>query len=116
VPALRQAPEGGAGGVTGRLLTARQVAERLGFSVDTVLRWTREEKLRGIRVSGTAHGRLRYREEDLEALLDERATAAPVREAPTTHSDAATGRLLSSVPITPPPPAASTEEEPDVTA
>jgi excisionase family DNA binding protein len=103
--------------VTDRLLTAREVAELLGFSVDTVLRWTREGKLRGYRISGTKHGRLRYIENDLEALLDERATAAaPVREAPTTLSDAAMPRLSSSVPTTPlRTVAASTEEESDAT-
>jgi excisionase family DNA binding protein len=100
--------------VTGRLLTAREVAERLGFSTDTVLRWTREGKLRGYRVSGTKHGRLRYDEDDLEAQLDERATAAtPVREAPTTRPDVAGVRLSSSSPTTPPRLAAApTEEEP----
>jgi excisionase family DNA binding protein len=99
--------------VSGSLLTARQVADRLGFSVDTVLRWTREGKLRGYRISGTAHGRLRYLEDDLEALLLERATmATPGREAPATLPDAADGRLTFPVPAIPPQPAASTEEEP----
>jgi excisionase family DNA binding protein len=96
------------------MLTARDVADRLGFSIDTVLRWTRDGKLRGYRISGTKHGRLRYLEHDLEALLDERATVAtPVREAPTTRSDAADDRLRSFSPTTPPRLAASTEEEPD---
>jgi excisionase family DNA binding protein len=99
--------------VIGRLLTAREVAGLFGFSVDTVLRWTREGKLRGIRVSGTRHGRLRYLEDDLEALLGERATtAAPVREAPTPHSGTAVARVSFPVP-TPSPRsvAASTEED-----
>jgi excisionase family DNA binding protein len=95
------------------MLTARDVAERLGYSVDTVLRWTREGKLRGYRISGTKHGRLRYLEEDLEALLDERATAAPVREAPATLPGAAVLRLSSSPPAIPPrSTAAPTEEDP----
>jgi excisionase family DNA binding protein len=99
--------------VTGRLLTAREVAERLGYSVDTIHRWTREGKLRGYRVSGTARGRLRYRESDLDAQLAERATAAPVREAPATLSGAADGRLLFASPAIPPPDAALTEKGPD---
>jgi excisionase family DNA binding protein len=100
--------------VSGRLLTAREVAERLGFSVDTVLRWTREGKLRGYRISGTKQGRLRYLEGDLEALLAERATmATPVREAPATLPGAATGRLHSLSPAIPSRLAAApTEEEP----
>lgn len=77
------------------MLTARDVADRLGFSIDTVLRWTREGKLRGYRISGTAHGRLRYLEDDLEELLAERATmAAPVREAPATRPDAAAAEAI----------------------
>jgi excisionase family DNA binding protein len=101
-------------GVNGPPLTARDVAERLGFSVDTILRWTREGKLPSHRISGTAHGRLRYFADELDAVIAERATipAAPVREAPATHPGAADGRLLSSVPAIPPPLAASTEEEP----
>jgi excisionase family DNA binding protein len=100
--------------VTERLLTAREVAELLGYTVDTIQRWTREEKLLGYRVSGTARGRLRYRESDIEALLADRATtAAPAREAPATRPDAAATRLSSPVPATPPRLAAApTEEEP----
>jgi excisionase family DNA binding protein len=97
-----------------RLRTARQVADRLGYSVDTILRWTREGKLTGYRVSGTKRGRLRYLDSDIDALLADRATAAPAREAPATRSDAAAGRLSSSVPATSPRlVAAPTEEEPD---
>jgi excisionase family DNA binding protein len=85
--------------VTGRMYTAREVAELLGFSIDTVLRWTRERKLPGYRISGTKHGRLRYRKEDIEALLAERATmATPVREAPATLPGAAARRVSSQLP------------------
>jgi excisionase family DNA binding protein len=101
--------------MSGRLLTARDVADRLGFSVDTILRWTREGKLTAYRISGTKHGRLRYLEEDLTALLAERATkATSFREAPATQSDVARTRISSPVPATPPRlAAASNEEEPD---
>ena len=71
-----------------RLLTARQVADLLGVSSETVLRWTRRGLLPAIRLPG---GAIRYRESDLEAWLQERETAAPVREAPATLADA--GRL-----------------------
>ncbi len=54
--------------VTGRLLTAREVAEVVGVrSAETVLRWTREGKLPAIRLPG---GALRYRESDLEACCE----------------------------------------------
>jgi excisionase family DNA binding protein len=57
--------------LTGRLLTARDVAERLGVSPETVLRWTRRGDLPAFRLPS---GQIRYREDDLEAWLEERAT------------------------------------------
>jgi excisionase family DNA binding protein len=55
----------------GRLLTAREAAEKLGFKPATIVRWTREGKLPGYRC-----GRLlRYRERDLDAWLESNATA-----------------------------------------
>ena len=56
------------------LLTARQVADVLGVSAETVLRWTRRGDLPAIRLPG---GAIRFRETDIEARLEERAT--PVR-------------------------------------
>jgi excisionase family DNA binding protein len=56
------------------LLTARQVAHLLGVSAETVLRWTRRGDLPAIRLPG---GAIRYRHDDLEAWLAQRAT--PVR-------------------------------------
>jgi excisionase family DNA binding protein len=53
------------------LLTAREVAELLGYSVETILRWTRDEKLPGIRLPD---GGLRFREGDLDEWIVERAT------------------------------------------
>jgi excisionase family DNA binding protein len=76
-----------------RLLTARQVAETLGVTPKTVLRWTSTRGLPGFRL-GRA---LRYREADLEAWLRRHATTgdAPEEESPT--SDAARhGRLLQA--------------------
>lgn len=57
--------------MTGRLLTAREVAEILNVSPETVLRWTRAGELPAIRLPG---GALRYREDAIEAWLEERAT------------------------------------------
>lgn len=97
--------------MTGRLLTAREVADLLGVTMETVLRWTRAGELPAIRLPGTARGRLRYRLEDIDAWIDQHATAAPGREAPATLSDAAAGRLTLSLPAIPPRDAALTEED-----
>jgi excisionase family DNA binding protein len=59
--------------MTARLLTARDLAERLGVSTETILRWTRRGELPAVRLPG---GAIRYREEELEAWLDERAAPA----------------------------------------
>jgi excisionase family DNA binding protein len=59
--------------VTDRLLTAREVAERLGFSPETVLRWTRAGDLPALRLGRS----LRYRPADVDAWLELRSTADP---------------------------------------
>jgi excisionase family DNA binding protein len=61
--------------VTGRLLTARAVAGLLDVSTETVLRWTRRGELPAIRLPG---GAIRYREDELDAWLIERATLATI--------------------------------------
>lgn len=53
------------------LLTARQVAELLGVSTATVLRWTREDKLPGFRLPS---GAIRYRDADIQRWVEDRAT------------------------------------------
>jgi len=50
----------------GPLLTAREVAELLGVSAETVLRWTRRGELPAIRLPG---GAIRYRETELDTWL-----------------------------------------------
>jgi len=52
--------------MSGPLLTARQVAELLGVSAETVLRWTRRGDLPALRLPG---GAIRYRETDLDKWL-----------------------------------------------
>ena len=54
-----------------RLLTARDIADRLNVNRETVLRWTRRGKLPGFRMPS---GQLRYREEEITAWLQVRAT------------------------------------------
>jgi excisionase family DNA binding protein len=51
-----------------RLLTVREVAERLRSSPETVRRWLRQGKLRGFRPGGTKLG-YRVPEEELERFL-----------------------------------------------
>ena len=58
--------------MTGRLLTARQVADTLGVSTETVLRWARHGDLPSIQLSTRA---IRIPETQLENWLAERATA-----------------------------------------
>ena len=53
------------------LLTARDVADLLSVSVETVLRWTRRGELSAIRLPG---GALRYRETAVDYWLEQRAT------------------------------------------
>lgn len=54
-----------------RLLTARVVADRLGVSPETVLRWTRRGELPAIKLPG---GAVRFSEAEIEEWLQERAT------------------------------------------
>ncbi len=56
--------------MNGRLLTAREVADRLGLTTETVLVWVRQGRLPAFRL-GRA---IRFREADLDAWLEERAT------------------------------------------
>ena len=53
------------------LLTAREVAEQLGLSAETVLRWVRQAKLPAIRLPG---GAIRFRADEIDQWLAERAT------------------------------------------
>lgn len=52
--------------MTGRLLTAREVAELLGVSTETILRWSRRGDLPAVRLPS---GAWRYREGELDAWL-----------------------------------------------
>lgn len=78
--------------MTGPLLTARVVAELFGVSSETVLRWTRRGELPAIRLPG---GAIRYREDEVEGWLIERAT--PRRGVRTTAPGAAQPRRVRSL-------------------
>lgn len=58
--------------MSGPLLTARDVAERLNLSTETILEWIRRGELPAFRL-GRA---IRIREDDLDAWLQARATTA----------------------------------------
>jgi excisionase family DNA binding protein len=81
--------------VTERLLTTREVAERLAFTPETVLRWARSGKLPAVYLSSRA---IRFRETDVDELIDRRAT--PRRGVLTATPGAARRRTLPSAPLT----------------
>ena len=56
-----------------RLMTAREVAEQLAVTTETVLRWTRRGELPALKLPG---GAIRYRRAAVEVWLDARATEA----------------------------------------
>lgn len=60
-------------GMASTLLTAKQVAEELGVSYESVLRWAREGDLQSIRLP---RGSVRFRREDVEKLLRPPAATA----------------------------------------
>lgn len=57
--------------MTGRLLTAREVADKLGVSTETVLRWRRKSLIPAIALPG---GAVRFRQDELDEWLTARAT------------------------------------------
>jgi excisionase family DNA binding protein len=100
--------------MTGRLLRARDVAVRLDLSTETVLRWTRDGRLPGYRIST---GALRYDEDELDIWLAEHATGAASREVSATRIDRAQDGAYgqpgvgSPASASPPPDAAESEED-----
>jgi excisionase family DNA binding protein len=98
--------------VTSRLLTAREVADRLGVTAETILRWTRRGELPAFRLPG---GAIRFREDELDEWLAQRATGATDREGDSQPDSRAHGRgyapLRFPVTANPPRDAATTEKE-----
>jgi excisionase family DNA binding protein len=56
-----------------RFLTVEEVAERLNLSTETIRRWLRSGRLRGIRIGARRAG-WRIREHDLAAYLHDQMT------------------------------------------
>jgi excisionase family DNA binding protein len=95
--------------MTGRLLTCREVAEWLGVSVETILRWHRRGELPGFKLPG---GAIRFRESDLKEWLEQHATAGDALRGVSPTPDAT--RRPSILPGSPTPlrgVAARTEED-----
>lgn len=69
-----------------RLLSTRDVANRLGVCAETILRWTRRGELQAIRLPG---GALRYRPNAIEGWLEARSTDAADRELSDARADRA---------------------------
>jgi excisionase family DNA binding protein len=90
-----------------RLLRAREVAELLDVTVETILRWARRGELPAFKLPG---GPVRFSEADVEAWLAEHTTA-PFREARATHPGAVNRRLSLPPRAIPPARPAPTEEE-----
>lgn len=86
-----------------RLLTARVLAELLGVSPETVLRWTRRGELHGIRLPS---GAIRYRPADLEKWMNVHSTEGRGEELTPASTTLARG-------VTYAPPASTTKEEHD---
>ena len=60
-----------------RLLTVPEVAERMRVTAETVRRWLREKRLRGVRVGGTKTG-WRIPESEMRRLLSGGSFPAPM--------------------------------------
>lgn len=76
-----------------RLYTSGEVAAIVGVTTQTVISWTTQGKLPALRTVG---GHRRYRESDIEKLLDERITRAAGSRPP--GPDPRTVRRLQLVP------------------
>jgi excisionase family DNA binding protein len=100
--------------VNERLLTARDLAERLAVSPETILRWMRRGQLPAVKMPG---GAVRFRPEAIDSWLGERTTGAVSGEelSTTRHDRAQRGgyaAIESSVSTTLPQlEAAPTEED-----
>jgi excisionase family DNA binding protein len=66
--------------VSERLLTAAEVAERIGFTAGTVLDWFQAGKLTGVKFG--AHGRVRFSESYIESWLQAQTVGPGARVAP----------------------------------
>jgi excisionase family DNA binding protein len=80
--------------MTDRLLTARQLADRLGVSAGALLRWTRAGEVPAVKLPS---GAIRYRPDAIEAWLAEREMADGATEEVSPAPDAVRRTGVSSV-------------------
>jgi excisionase family DNA binding protein len=90
-----QNSQAGHGQLPGRLLTAREVADRYGHCPDTILRWYRAGAMEGIAFK-TPGGKVRFREDRLDTWEEQRATQRR-GVLPTTPHAARSQTVLSTV-------------------
>lgn len=98
--------------MSGRLLTARELAADLGVSAGALLRWTRDGRVPSVKLPS---GAVRYVPEQIDRWLAERSSAGDATEEVSPTPDA-TRRSEVSLVVSPIPPrsvAARTEEEHD---
>jgi predicted DNA-binding transcriptional regulator AlpA len=81
------------GGLSERLLTARDVADWLGFAPGTIPNWWERDELPGFRLP---NGRVRFRRGDVEAWLEEGRRGPDVRQ-PATLRGWTTQRTHSTI-------------------
>jgi excisionase family DNA binding protein len=94
--------------MTRRLLTAPELADRLGVSTGALLRWTRAGQVPAVKLPS---GAVRYRPERIEEWLDERTAGGATEDV--SPAPNATRQLEVSLVASPVPPrsvAAPTEE------
>jgi excisionase family DNA binding protein len=98
--------------VTGRLRTAREVAEHLGVSTGALLRWTRAGRVPAVKLPS---GAVRYIPEQIDVWLEGKAMAGNATEevspTPNVTRQAEVSSFASPTPLR--PFAARNEEEPD---
>jgi excisionase family DNA binding protein len=82
--------------MTGPLITAREVGALLGISPETVLRWTRAGHLPAVRLPS---GAIRYRPDDLERWLAERAVGTNGADEKCEQPDAPSARRQDTTAI-----------------
>jgi excisionase family DNA binding protein len=81
--------------MTERLLTARELADLLGFKAGTIVDWAEAGKLPVFKIGG----RLRFRESEVVVWLETKRAGAGGEVAPVPFQSPAQGRSLTFAPV-----------------
>ena len=84
--------------MTGRLLTARQVADMLGFTAGTIVDWAEAGKIPAFKIGG----RLRFLEHEVLAWVEAQRLNGPETAeevAPVPYQSSGPGRTLTAAPV-----------------